>query len=81
MPPGLGVTMTLSLFGHIGRRLSFSALPGEKYRQPIDKGGKFCEESGWSHIKHDRKSNAATLFHHMIVCPYVVTKTEEEPGK
>jgi hypothetical protein len=45
-------------------------------------GNTFCQESAWSHIKHDRKRNAATIFHHMIVCAYMAAKTEEEePGK
>jgi hypothetical protein len=42
----------------------------------------FCLESAWNHIKHEREGKAATIFHHMIVCPGAVTKTsEEEPGK
>jgi hypothetical protein len=42
----------------------------------------FCQESAWSHIKYDRKGDTATIFHHIIVCPYVATKTsEKEPGK
>jgi hypothetical protein len=57
-------------------------LPGEKCQQPIDKGNNFYQESVWSHAKHDRKGSAATIFHHMIVFPYVATKTqEEEPEK
>jgi hypothetical protein len=35
----------------------------------------FCQESVWSHIVRDRKGNAAIIFHHMIVCTYVATKT------
>jgi hypothetical protein len=34
-----------------------------------------CVRKGWSHIKYDRKGNTATIFHHMIVCSYVATKT------
>jgi hypothetical protein len=57
-------------------------LPGEKCQHPIDKGNNFCQESAWSHIKHDWKGIAAPTFHHVIVYPYLVTKNqEEEPGK
>jgi hypothetical protein len=46
------------------------------------RGPMFCQKSVWSHIKHDRKGNVATIFRHVIVCLYVAIKTEEgEPGK
>jgi hypothetical protein len=48
----------------------------------MENGNKFLSGKRIEPFKHDRKGNAATFFHHMIVCPYVATKTEEkEPGK